>query len=155
MARLIIFKSTEYELFEALSSIFFLTDQPTPAEVKASIKSEDLFDKFGVPAKDSKFKTAACSYCGSRLGRMPKIYTLPEGKGADLILDDKVFDYLESRFEKLQQIPDPAMKRPFDTLRTRFEDAKNAKNLQDFDQILTFLKMRDEVKIPEVNIAKG
>ncbi len=143
MARLIVFKSTESELFEALSSIYFLTDQPSPAEVKASIKSEDLFDKFGVIAKDSKFKTAACSYCGSRIGRMPKIYTLPEGKGADLILDDKVFDYLESRFDKLQQIPDPAMKRPFDALRTRFEEARNDKNLQEFDQIAMFLKTRD------------
>ena len=146
MARLIVFKQDEAELFEAFSSIFFLTDQPAPTEVKASIKAEDLFEKFGVIPKESKFKTVACGYCGTRLGKMPKLYTLPEGKGADFILDDKVFEYLESRFSKMNQIVDPAMKRPFDTLQTRFEDAKNEKSLQDYDQITAFLKARDTVK---------
>ncbi len=146
LARLIVFKQNEAELFEAFSSIFFLTDQPAPTEIKASIKAEDLFEKFGVTPKESKFKTAACGYCGTRLGRMPKIYTLPEGKGADLVLDDKVFEYMESRFNKMQQIIDPAMKRPFDILQTRFDDAKTSK-LEDYDSISAFLKARDEIKV--------
>lgn len=142
MAKLIEFKSTEAGLFEALSVIFFTSDQPSPAETKASIKAEDLFEKYGILTKDSKFKTVSCSFCGQRIAVVPRIYTLPEGKGADLILDDKVFEYMDGRFEKWQVITDPAMKRPFDTLRDRFAEAKANKKLDDLDSIMEYLKAR-------------
>ena len=63
MAKLLEFKPEESVLFEALSVVFFVADQPTPAENKASIKAEDLFEKHGIEAKDSKFKTVACPAC--------------------------------------------------------------------------------------------
>ena len=143
MARLIEFSKNDAELFEALSVIFFVADQPAPNENKASIKAEDAFDKYGVPTTESKFKTVNCSFCGQRVMKTPRIYTLPEGQGADLILEDKVFEYMNGRFEKWQQITDPAMKRPFEALKDKFADAKSAKDLDDFDKIQAYLKVRD------------
>lgn len=152
MARLIEFKKTEAELFEALSVVFFVTDQPTPAENKASIKAEDMFEKYGIPAKESKFKDASCGFCGSRLARMPRIYTFKEdSNGVDLILEDKIFDYIESRFDKWQIITSPALKRPFETLRERFEKAKNNKDLSDYDQIAAYIKSRDTVVVSKAS----
>lgn len=143
MARLLEFKKDEADLFEALSVVFFVADQPSPAENKSSIKAEDAFDKYGVPAKDSKFKTVNCGFCEQRVMKMPRIYTLPDGIGADMVLDDKVFEYIESRFEKWKQITDPAMKRPFEALKERIDAAKANKELQDFDAISKYLKARD------------
>lgn len=144
MARLIEFSSKEAGLFEALSVVFFVADAPSPGENKASIKAEDAFEKYGVPATDSKFKTVACPACGQRVARIPRIYTLPEGKGADMILDDKVFDYIHGRFEKWERISDPNMKRPFELLKDRFDDAKKSKDLDDFDKITAYLTARDK-----------
>lgn len=152
MARLIEFKSTEAELFEALSVVFFVADQPAPAENKASIKAEDLFEKYGVPAIESKFKTAQCGFCGMRMAKMPRIYTLPEGKGADFTLDDKVFEYMESRFDKWQQIADPAMKRPFETLKDMFAAAKSKDAPQDYDAITDYIKKRDAESSKTVSV---
>src|SRR3990167_2346042 len=143
MAKLIEFKPEDSALFEALSIVFFVADQPTPAENKASIKAEDLFEKYGVEARDSKFKTVACPACSQRVMVNPRIYTLPEGTGADMVIEDKVFDYIYSRFDKWQQIIDPALKRPFETLKDIFEAAKNNKSLDDFDKIKTYLADRD------------
>lgn len=151
MAKLVEFKSSEADLFEALSVIFFTADQPAPAENKASIKAEDAFDKYGIPTKESKFKTVECTFCKQRMMISPRIYTLPEGAGADLILDDKVFDYMQSRFDKWQAIPDAKLKRPFEELKDRFEEAKKSK-LDDFDKIAAHLKERDAkpLQIPAV-----
>ena len=143
MAKLLEFKKDESELFEALSVIFFVADQPSPAENKSSIKAEDAFDKYGVPATDSKFKTVNCGFCQQRVMKMPRIYTLPEGKGADMILDDKIFEYIASRFEQWKQITDPALKRPFETLKERIEAAKSNKSLDDYEKITAYLKARD------------
>ena len=143
MAKLIEFKKTESELFEALSVIFFTVDQPSPAENKSSIKAEDLFQKYGKETKESQFKNTNCGFCGNRIGHNPRIFTLPEGSGADLVLDDKVFEYMESRFDKWQSIIDSKLKRPFEELKDRFAAAKTAKNLQDFDGIMSHLKTRD------------
>ena len=142
MARLIEFKSSESELFEVLSVIFFTADQPSPAENKASIKAEDAFDKYGVPTKESKFKTIDCTFCKQRIMISPRIYTLPAGTGADLILDDKVFDYIHTRFDKWQVILDSKLKRPFEELKDRFDETKRSK-LDDFDKIRKYLEDRD------------
>src|SRR3990167_6232214 len=143
MAKLLEFKPEESVLFEALSVVFFVADQPTPAENKASIKAEDLFEKHGIEAKDSKFKTVACPACRQRVMVNPRIYTLPEGRGADIKMDDRIFDYIYSRFDQWKVIVDPALKRPFEALKEKFEEAKSNKNLSDYDQIEAYLKKRD------------
>ena len=144
MAKLLEFKAEESALFEALSVIFFGSDQPTPAENKASIKAEDLFEKYGVESRDSKFKFSACPACRQRVAVNPRIFTLPEGCGADLKMDDKVFEYIHSRFEQWKIIPDPALKRPFEALKDKFEAAKTNRDLDDYDKIEAYLKKRAE-----------
>lgn len=140
MAKLIEFKSNEAELFEALSVIFFTADQPNPSELKESIKAEDIFEKFGVPATESKFRTVDCPHCRQRMFQMPRIYTLTGP--VDIIVEDKVLDYIQSRFDKWQVIGDNKMKRPFVQLRERFEDVKKSK-LDDYDKIQAYIKQRD------------
>jgi len=146
--KLVEFKAGEGELFEALTVVFFGADTPSPKELKASNKAEDAIEQHGIEAKDSKFKTVNCPLCRQRAGINPRIYTLPDGKGADLVLDDKVFDYILSRFDMWSQIVDPKLKRPFVELQDRFEAAKSrqdgsGKPLDDIDRIKKYLEKRD------------
>ena len=144
MARLVEFTKKESELFEALSVVFFGADTPEPKEIKTSIKAEDLFIKHGKETKDSIFKLAKCPLCGMRAGINPRIYTLPENTGCDLIMDDKVFDYIFSRFDKWQAIIDNCLKRPFSDLQDRFEKAKKNEELDDYNKIAKYIATRDQ-----------
>ena len=140
--KLVEFKPNEGDLYEALSVIFFGADGPSPKELKASIKSEDAIEAAGVEMKDSKFKLSQCPFCRQRNSINPRIYTLPEGRGADLILDDNVFDYIHSRFEIWQMITDTKLKRPFVELQERFDTAKANRDLDDITKINEYIKKR-------------
>lgn len=145
--KLIEFKAGEGELYEALSIIFFGADGPSPKELKASIKAEDAVEAAGVEIKDSKFKLSQCPFCRQRNSINPRIYTLPEGKGADLILEDRIFDYIASRFDAWQVIPDAKLKRPFVELQDRFDAAKSNKDLDDLTKITEYIKTRDAAPV--------
>lgn len=145
MAKLVEFAPSESDLLEAFSVIFFTADTPAPNEVKSSIKAEDWFEANCDPAPDSKFKTVACPFCGVRIAKNPRIYTLKSGRGADFVVDDKVFEYVAGRFDKWTQIVDPSLKRPFVELRERFDAAKSRRDLDDFDKIKAHIAARDGV----------
>lgn len=141
--KLVEFKPNEGDLYEALSVIFFGADGPSPKELKASIKSEDTIEAAGIEIKDSKFKLSQCPFCRQRNSINPRIYTLPEGKGADLILEDRIFDYIHARFDAWQMIPDAKLKRPFAELQDRLDAAKSNKELDDITKINEYLRKRD------------
>ena len=145
--RLVEFKADEAELFQALSIVFFGADVPEKGNIKASIKAEDEFSKYP-EIKDSAFKPVRCPFCRTVRFTNPRICTLPDGKGADLILDDKVFDYILGRFDAWQQIEAPKLKRPYVELQERFEAAKTRKGfdekpLDDFKSIQVYIEKRD------------
>ena len=141
--KLVEFKPGEGDLYEAFSVIFFGADGPSPKELKASIKAEDAIEASGVETKDSKFKLSQCPFCRQRNSINPRIYTLPEGKGADLILDDKVFEYMHSRFDIWSAIADTKLKRPFVELQERFDTAKANKDLDDITKITAYIQTRN------------
>src|SRR3990167_11357717 len=141
--RLIEFKPGESDLYEAFSVIFFGADGPSAKDVRMSIKAEDAIEAHGVEMKDSKFKLSQCPFCRQRNAISPRIYTLPDGKGADLILDDRVFDYMHSRFDQWSVIADARLKRPFADLQDRFDTAKNNRDLDDSDKIRKYIEKRD------------
>ena len=143
--KLVEFKAVESDLYEALSVVFFGADGPSPKELKASIKAEDAIEAAGVETKDSKFKLGQCPACRQRNSINPRIYTLPDGKGADLILDDKVFEYIHARFDVWSAIPDTKLKRPFVELQERFDAAKSNKDLDDATKINEYLKKRNSL----------
>lgn len=141
--RLLEFKQNEGELYEALSVIFFGADGPSPKDLKVSIKAEDIIEQHGIETRDSKFKLSQCPFCRQRNSINERVYTLFEGRGADLILDDRVFDYIHSRFDQWQIIPNAKLKRPFAELLDRFEAAKANKDLDDADKIRKYIDKRD------------
>ncbi len=158
--RLIEFKASEAELFEALTIIYFSSDAPDPkTELKASIKAEDILSAYP-ESKDSTLKMVGCPFCRKAVFGNPRIYTLPEDRGTDLILDDRVFDYIFSRFSAWEKIVDAKMKRPFAELQERFDAAKTRKGfdekpLDDIERIQAYIAKRDAPVSADTNAAKA
>ena len=145
--KLIEFKADESALFEALSVIFFGADGPSPKQLHASIKAEDAFIQHGIETRESVFKMAACPYCNQRIGQYERVFKLPDGKGADMILEDRVFEYIHSRFEAWTMIRDAHLKRPFAELQERFAAIAANRDVDDIFKIRKYIENRDTVRI--------
>ena len=141
--KLIEFRPGESHLFEALSVIFFGADGPSPKQLHASIKAEDAFINYGIETRESLFKMAACPYCNQRIGQYERVFKLPDGKGADMLLEDRVFEYIHSRFDAWTMIRDSHMKRPFAELQARFAVIASNRSMDDIDKIIKYIEQRD------------